>query len=98
MVFMQERYLRICCICCNAIDNDKRQVFPIKPTPSEKLKSWYGVCDCCQKHYPEILETFTRISELHEKIEDINHTIMFNLINSIKNYRNGENYTPKFRK
>lgn len=97
MLAVKDRYDRICALCSSPILRDKKQVFHYKPLRSELIKSWYGICDCCQRHYPEIQETFARISDLPDDIGTVNHTVMFNLINSIKNYRNGETYIPPFR-
>lgn len=87
--------MRLCHICHSKITPKK--VKAIFKTNQDRILEWYSICFSCQNHYDELLETFHRISNLPDDVEEPNHTIMFNLIDAIKKYRYGYRFIPKFR-
>ena len=86
---------RLCHICYTKIEPKK--VRTINKTYADIVTEWYSICPSCINHYDELLETFHRISNQNDDIEEPNHTIMFNLIDAIKKYRYGCRFIPKFR-
>ena len=86
------------CFICHGKAKEKKSGTAIRMIPTERrtILEWYGICECCLDLYPEIQTVFTRISDLKDDEEPCNHTIMFNLIESIKMARWGCRFIPPY--
>lgn len=86
-----------CHIChCRIKDDNTVDTLKMIPTPRRTITAWYGLCDGCLDRYPELIKTFERISDLYDDVGDCNHTIMFNLIDSIKIHYWGNRYIKPY--
>lgn len=86
--------LRPCYICHSLLTDSN--VVSIASDYKRIARIWFGVCDCCQEHYPEIMEVIKRSVDLDD-LDNNNYTVVFNLLDSVKAYRYGCRFIPQFR-
>lgn len=84
-----------CHICAGELS--KGNVISIKVDHRKVCNIWYSICDDCLDNYPEIADRLKVILDL-DHIDDFNHIVMLNLIDSIKAHRFGCRFIPAFRK
>jgi hypothetical protein len=92
------RKFKPCYICHGRIhENGSKETTKLIPTTQRIIIEWYGICDVCLDCYPEITETFKRISDLPDGVGECNHSVMFNLIESIRNHFWGCRYIVPYK-
>lgn len=84
------------CHICGGLLNPSN-LYQLRSEYKRICNNWYCICDECLEHYPEIVDMLKRTIDL-DNVTDFNHTVMFNLIDSVKAYRFGCRFIPKFRK
>lgn len=87
-----------CFICHGRIHEEgSKDTTKLIPSTKRTIIEWYGICDVCLNRYPEILETFERVSNLPDDVGECNHTVMFNLLESIRSHFWGNRYIPPYK-
>jgi len=85
------------CFICHGHILDSKKIKRLLPTKRSTIIEWYGICNNCLDRYPEILETFERISNLPDDVEEPNHSVMFNLLESIRSHFWGNRFVPPYK-
>lgn len=76
---------KTCYLCGKIILRSPDITIDWRESAKRNISLWYDLCINCIEKNDSILETFLEISDLPDNIRSPNHSIMFRLIEEIKN-------------